>query len=488
MGPLPPSVTPPGGEREERAAGSPLPLSTGPPPPPPPQATEATPLLPVKAPPGDGGYVSHGVGGSSIASAVFNLATTSIGAGIMALPATIKVLGLPLGLAFIALMGALTDLSIAVLLRCSAACGAASYGDLMAAALRRPGRRLIEGFTIVHTLGSLIVYLIIMGDVLSGTSGKGVGGGGRHTGVLEELAGGAAVWNSREPVLFVVTFCILLPLTLLRRIDSLMFTSALSVALAVLFVLFTLAAAAVRAARGQLAAPRLLPVGGSWPATLELFTVIPVMTNAFICHYNVHPILQELENPTEARLRQVSRASQALCTAVYLATAAFGYLLFGDATSSDVLANFDADLGLSKPLDDLVRVGYVVHLMLVFPIVFFPLRQALDDALFYGAAPPLAAAPRRFHALTLSAVACIFLLSILIPDIYLIFSFLGAAVAVSVGFTFPALISLRTEPTRSMGFERWEVWIMLVLGVVVTITGVGSNVYDLAKSFVPSSP
>lgn len=43
--------------------------------------------------------------GSGIPSAVFNLATTVIGAGIMALPATMKVLGLPLCFAVIILMG-----------------------------------------------------------------------------------------------------------------------------------------------------------------------------------------------------------------------------------------------------------------------------------------------------------------------------------------------------------------------------------------------
>ena len=45
--------------------------------------------------------------GSGIPSAIFNLTTTIIGAGIIGLPATMKVLGLPLCFAVIVLMGIL---------------------------------------------------------------------------------------------------------------------------------------------------------------------------------------------------------------------------------------------------------------------------------------------------------------------------------------------------------------------------------------------
>eukprot|EP00897_Mesotaenium_endlicherianum_P006129 jgi/Mesen1/5544/ME000280S04658 len=434
--------------------------------------TERTPLLPTKAPEsisGHGGVVRA----SSVASAVFNLSTTSIGAGIMALPATVKVLGLPLGLLMILLMGALTDLSIALMLRLSALCGARSYGELASSSFGRGGKRLIEIFTVVHTVGSLIVYIIIMGDVLSGTQGVD---GGYHTGVLQEMAGGAAWWNQRTVVLFALTLFVLYPLLSLRHIDKLMFTSALSVLLAVLFVAFTAVAACVKLARGQVSSVRWVPNVSSWDALLQLFTVVPVMTNAFICHYNVHPIYAELADPTEARMRAVSRSSQLLCTCVYLTTALFGYLLFGEATNADVLANFDADLGLSRALDDVVRVGYILHLVLVYPIVFFPLRQALSDLLFPGAAP-LAASPARFRALTALTIGAIFLTAIAIPDIYVVFSFLGAAVAVSVGFTIPALLALRCKASPLVGSEKVGVVVMVVLGVVVTLTGVGTNVY-----------
>jgi sodium-coupled neutral amino acid transporter 2 len=88
--------------------------------------------------------------------------------------------------------------------------------------------------------------------------------------------------------------------------------------------------------------------------------------------FPVHSIDNELED--SAQIKPVVRTALALCSTVYIMTSIFGFLLFGDATLDDVLANFDMDLGIpySSLLNDAVRVSYAAHLMLVFPIVFFP--------------------------------------------------------------------------------------------------------------------
>eukprot|EP00271_Cylindrocystis_brebissonii_P008693 TRINITY_DN23171_c0_g1_i1.p1 TRINITY_DN23171_c0_g1~~TRINITY_DN23171_c0_g1_i1.p1 ORF type:complete len:474 (+),score=53.05 TRINITY_DN23171_c0_g1_i1:986-2407(+) len=442
-------------------------------------SSEKAPLLPPsKGPPPvlpTTGSAGHGIPGGSMFSAVFNLSTTSIGAGIMALPATMKVLGLPLGSLLIILMGVLTDLSIALIMRFSTKFGARSYSEMMAVPFGRTGRRVVQAFVILHTIGSLMVYMIIIGDVLSGTAAVGPA---HHSGIFEELAGGPCFWNSRPVVMLATMVLVLWPLCSFKQIDSLMVTSALSVGLAVLFVLFIIVATAGKALKSELEPPKWLPGMGSFGEFIQIFTVIPVMTNAFICHYNVHPIYEELSDPTEARMRIVSRYSQTMCTLVYLTTAVFGYLLFGQETASDVLANFDSDLGPSKILQDCVRIGYVLHLVFVFPIVFYPLRQTIDAVVFSKSAPPLSEAPVRFHLVTAVLVLIIYVTSIFIPDIYILFAFMGAVMAVSIGFTFPALIAVRSEAAEVHEGERWEVWLMLCVGLLVTVTGLATNIFN----------
>lgn len=143
-------------------------------------------------------------------------------------------------------------------------------------------------------------------------------------------------------------------------------------------------------------------------------------------------------------MQSIVRTSLALCSTVYITTSFFGYLLFGDSTLDDVLANFDANLGIpySSLLNDVVRVSYVVHLMLVFPIVFFALRINLDGLLFPSAGP-LVLNNRRFALVTLGIISIVFLGANFIPSIWDAFQFTGATAAVCIGFIFPAAIALR---------------------------------------------
>lgn len=122
----------------------------------------------------------------------------------------------------------------------------------------------------------------------------------------------------------------------------------------------------------------------------------------------------------------------------------FGFLLFGDATLDDVLANFDSDLGIpySSLLNDAVRVSYAGHLMLVFPIVFFPLRLNLDGLLF-PSSRPLVLDNLRFALVTIGLITIIFIGANFIPSIWDAFQFTGATAAVCLGFIFPAAITLR---------------------------------------------
>lgn len=68
--------------------------------------------------------------------------------------------------------------------------------------------------------------------------------------------------------------------------DSLSFTSALSVALAVVFLVITVGITTVKLINGSIMMPRLLPDITDLTSFWKLFTVVPVLVTAYICHYN----------------------------------------------------------------------------------------------------------------------------------------------------------------------------------------------------------
>ncbi|GAB4850057.1 Amino acid transporter avt6e, variant 2 [Ancistrocladus abbreviatus] len=408
-----------------------------------------------------------GIGkGSGVPGAVFNLTTSIIGAGIMALPATMKVLGLVMGFVLIVVMGVLSEISVEFLIRFSVFCKAASYGEVVQYALGRPARIVSEICIILNNAGVLVVYLIILGDVMSGSV--------HHVGVFDQLMGNGA-WDHRKLVILVVLLIFLAPLCALEKIDSLSLTSAASVALAVVFVVVSCAIAIVKLIEGKIEAPRMMPDFGSRNAILDLLVVIPIMTNAYVCHFNVQPIYNELEGRSPQKMNQVGRITTVLCIVVYALTAFSGYLLFGKNTESDVLTNFDTDLGIpfSSTLNYIVRVGYILHLILVFPVIHFSLRQTVDALVFEGAAP-LSESRKRFICLTVVLLALIYIGSTMIPNIWTAFKFTGATTAVSLGFIFPSLIALRLR-RQGEGLTHVEKvlsWTMLVLAVIVSIVGV----------------
>lgn len=412
---------------------------------------------------------------ADVGSAVFNLATTIIGAGIMALPAAMRVLGVPLGLLAIFVMGLLSEISIEMLVHHLTLTKLWTFGDLVGDAVGWAGRMLAQLCILINNAGVLIVYLIIMGDVLSGSE--------NHEGLFEGWAG-AGWWNNRKVVVGVTMVCVLAPLSSLRRIDSLKFSSAVSVALAVVFVVLSSGIAIAKMAAGKLEVPRMLPSFASKRAILELLTVIPIMSNAFVCHFNVPSIYLELRERSPAKMFKVGRITAVLCVLVYSATALSGYLMFGDLTNSDVLANFDTDLGIpfSRLLNDAIRIGYVLHLMLVFPVIHFSLRQTIDAVLF-PKAPPLPESKYRFPIITVFLLALIFVGSMLIPNIWVAFEFTGATTGLSLGFIFPALVVIRSNIKRGKhAHENLPLaWTMVVMAVIVSFIGIGTQIYKVTS-------
>ncbi|KAF6140016.1 hypothetical protein GIB67_001757 [Kingdonia uniflora] len=433
---------------------------------------ENVPLLPRRV---DGGAGFDEVNGGSFGGAVFNLSTTIVGSGIMALPATMKILGLVPGIIMIVFMLFFTEASIELLLRFSRAGKLVSYGGVMGDAFGKNGRILLQLGVVINNIGTLIVYMIIIGDVLSGSSPSGI----HHSGLLEGWFG-QHWWNKRFFVILVTTLFVFSPLACFKRIDSLRYTSALSVALAVLFVVLTAGIAIVKLIDGNIEMPRLLPNVTDMASFWQLFTTVPVLVTAYICHYNVHTIYNELEDSSQ--IYPIVRTSLALCSTVYVTTSFFAFLLFGESTLSDVLSNFDTNLGIpySSLLNDAVRVSYAVHLMLVFPIIFFALRLNLDGFLF-PSDRDLVLDNRRFGLITAGLIAVVFLGSNFIPSIWDVFQFTGATAAVCIGFIFPAAITLKDPHGVATRSDKILAVVMIILAVISNLVAIYSDAFALFK-------
>lgn len=69
-------------------------------------------------------------------------------------------------------------------------------------------------------------------------------------------------------------------------LDSLRYTSAVSVGLAIIFVVITAGVATIKLMNGSIGMPRLMPKIVDQVSFWKLFTTIPILVTAYICHHN----------------------------------------------------------------------------------------------------------------------------------------------------------------------------------------------------------
>lgn len=406
---------------------------------------------------------------ASVSGAVFNVSTSIVGAGIMSIPATLKVLGVVPAFSLIILVAVLADVSVEFLVRSTYSGDTTTYAGVIGESFGRAGSVLVQVFVMITNWGCLIVYLIILGDVLSGNEH----GESQHVGVLQEWFGSS--WCTARPfaLLLVVVF-ILLPLLLYRRVESLRYSSAVSVLLAIVFVSISSVMAFSALVQGRTQTPRLFPDLNGNVSFFDLFTAVPVIVTAFTFHFNVHPISSELGKPSKMIL--ATRISVLLCATIYFAVGFFGYLLFGDSIASDILVNFDGSSD-NPLLNDLVRLSYALHLVLVFPLLNFSLRGNTDELLF-PKKPALATDTTRFLSLTFIILALTYLAAITIPDIWIFFQYVGSTTAVSLSLIFPAAIILRDVRGVSSKKDKVIATVMVILAVVTSTIAIVTNIYN----------
>ncbi|XP_014520164.1 amino acid transporter AVT6C [Vigna radiata var. radiata] len=413
---------------------------------------------------------------ASVPGAVFNVATSIVGAGIMSIPAIIKVLGVVPAIAMIIVVAVLAELSVEFLMRFTHSGETTTYAGVMREAFGSSGALVAQACVIITNVGGLILYLIIIGDVLSGKQD----GGEVHLGILQQWFG-IHWWNSREFALLFTLVFVMFPLVLYKRVESLKYSSAVSTLLAVAFVGICSGLAIFALVQGKTQTPRLFPGLDNQTSFFDLFTAVPVVVTAFTFHFNVHPIGFEFAKPSQ--MTTAVRLALLLCAAIYITVGLFGYLLFGDSTQSDILINFDQsnDSVVGSVFNTLIRVSYALHIMLVFPLLNFSLRSNIDEVLFPNK-PMLATDNKRFMILTVVLLVFSYLAAIAIPDIWYFFQFLGSTSAVCLAFIFPGSIVLRDACGIATKRDKIIALIMIILAVVTSVLAISTNIYNVFSS------
>ncbi|XP_057180182.1 sodium-coupled neutral amino acid transporter 4 [Triplophysa rosa] len=451
-------------------------------------------------------------GHASFGMSVFNLSNAIMGSGILGLSFAMANTGIILFIILLFGVAILSLYSVHLLLVTAKEGGSLIYEKLGERAFGWPGKMAAFGSITLQNIGAMSSYLFIVKYELPEVIRAFMG--------LEETSG---EWymNGNYLVVF-VSVGIILPLSLLKNLGYLGYTSGFSLSCMVFFLgvliykktilpcplpffyqhdsnmsangsdalgMFTLQNASVLAYISETAVngphldPRAPvhdstvqytahPEGAEEMCTPKYFVfnsqtayTIPILAFAFVCHPEVLPIYSELKDRSRKKMQTVSNLSILAMLVMYLFSALFGYLTFYDHVEAELLHTFTKVYKFDTMLL-LVRLAVLTAVTLTVPIVLFPIRSSVITLCFAG---------KEFswiRHIIIAAVILAFnnLLVIFVPTIRDIFGFIGASAATMLIFILPAAFYLRlvkSLPFRSP--QKISAAIFLVVGIIFMI-------------------
>uniref|UniRef100_A0AAY4DA84 Amino acid transporter transmembrane domain-containing protein n=1 Tax=Denticeps clupeoides TaxID=299321 RepID=A0AAY4DA84_9TELE len=422
-------------------------------------------------------------GHASFGMSVFNLSNAIMGSGILGLSYAMANTGIVLFSILLFGVAALSLYSVHLLLVTAKEGGSLIYEKLGERAFGWPGKMAAFGSITLQNIGAMSSYLFIVKYELPEVIRAFLG--------LEQSSG---EWYLDGNYLVVfVSMGVILPLSLLKNLGYLGYTSGFSLSCMVFFLgvliykktqlpcplPFMLHPASNLSANGSSLYPASNHSADMCTPKYFIFNsqtayTVPILAFAFVCHPEVLPIYSELKDRSRKKMQRVSNLSILAMLIMYMLSALFGYLTFYENVEAELLHTFTKVYKFDTLLL-MVRLAVLTAVTLTVPIVLFPIRSSIITLLCNG---------QEFSWLRhifIAAAILVFnnLLVIFVPTIRDIFGFIGSSAATMLIFILPAgfyLKLVKSVPMKSP--QKISAAIFLVVGFIFMIVSLSLIVMD----------
>ncbi|ORC87342.1 putative amino acid transporter [Trypanosoma theileri] len=400
------------------------------------------------------GIVPYG----GMVSNAFNLASATLGAGIVVLPSGFHNSGIIVAVILLVLCCAFTIYSIRLLALTKDKTGLRSYEEMARGLLGRGVDYFTALLMFVFCFGTCVGYVISVGDLLSPLLNAPSSPKFLHTDSGKRLIV-SAVW-------FVGMFSLSLP----KEINSLRYASVVGVTLIVFFVICMIVHAATHGLKGGFSSDIRLFNSG-----IEAINGLSLFIFAFICQVNCFEIYEEMRNPSPRRMTRDSLLSMTGVGILYFLAGFFGYADFGAGASESVLRLYSPQ---SDVMMAIAYIGMAVKLCVGFAICIQPSRDAVYYVLHWGKTSDVPTWRNLLVSGFLALAALI--LGLFIPNISVVFGFLGGVCGGFLAFIFPALFHMYAG-NWSLGEVGWmnfiATYLLLISGVIAAVFGTAVTIY-----------
>ncbi|KAL2801133.1 transmembrane amino acid transporter protein-domain-containing protein [Aspergillus keveii] len=397
-------------------------------------------------------------GQASWLSCVINLVNTIVGAGVLAMPLAISHMGIALGTFVILWSGVAAGFGLYLQSRCAQYLDRGNASFFALSQMTYPNAAVIFDAAIaIKCFGVGVSYLIIIGDLMPG--------------VVQGFVGGEPAFDFLVDRHFWVTafMLIIIPLSYLRRLDSLKYTSVaalVSMAYLVVLVVYHFIIGDTKADRGPI---RVIYWAGAVP-TLSSF---PVIVFAFTCHQNMFSILNEIQNNSHFRTTAVVFASIGSSATTYILVAITGYLSFGNSVGGNIVGMYPPGLWAT-----IGRAAIVILVMFSYPLQCHPCRASVDAVLRWRPRPSastnegsphrhplLPGVPRgsrtqeamsdlRFSIITTSILILSYIVAMTVSSLEAVLAYVGSTGSTSISFILPGIFYYKISAPDSPTHQR----------------------------------
>lgn len=338
---------------------------------------------------------------------------------------------------------------------------------------------IFDGAIAIKCFGVGISYLIIIGDLM-----PGVVKGFTSTEDLAPFLVDRHFWitafmyvNSLPPRLHTDIYfsrLVVIPLSFLRRLDSLKYTSVIaliSIGYLVILVVYHFCV-------GDTLQPGRAPIRVvGWAGIIPTLSSFPVIVFAYTCHQNMFSILNEISNNSHFRTTSVALASNGSAAAIYILVAITGYISFGNDIGGNIIAQYAPSVSAT-----IGRAAIVVLVMFSYPLQVHPCRASVDAVLKWrpksmsrgsGSSSLESSPPRnipllphgrkrnedslgetRFAAITTAIIILSFIVAMTVASLEAVLAYVGSTGSTSISFILPGLFYYKISDPGSALHQR----------------------------------
>ncbi|EPY29973.1 amino acid transporter aATP11, partial [Strigomonas culicis] len=362
-------------------------------------------------------YVNYILPYGGILSSGLNLASSSIGAGIIALPSAFEASGIIMSVIYLVVIAFLTVYSFTLIGIAGQKTGLRNYEQIVRALMGNGADYWLAFCLWLLSFGAEVSYAISLKNVVTQFLDNGAG----VPDYLRTIGGQRLITS-------MIWLVVMLPLCLPKEINSLRYFSFLAILFIIFFVICMIIHASENGLKDGMRSDLVLFQTGN-----KAIGGLAIFIFAFICQLNALEVYNELYRPSVLRLTLSAGVGVFLCFTLYFIAGFVGYADFGPSVAS--LSSLQMYNPIENPLMGVSYVGIMLKLCVGYGLHMIPVR----DAIYHVVGWEVHTLAWWKHACVCTSMAALSLIcGLFIPRINLVFGLVGGFSGGFIGFVYPA--------------------------------------------------